>query len=83
VAEDEQHNSSEEAGGHFPFLHFQAPLDSAREIPARLNTQGIHSRRLQKILRQRIWKPSAVELPPKPVPRSIPSQLRFATFGEG
>jgi hypothetical protein len=28
-------------------------------------------------------EPSAVELPPKPVPRSIPSQLRFATFGEG
>jgi len=23
-AEDEQHNCSEEAGGHFPFLHFQA-----------------------------------------------------------
>jgi hypothetical protein len=41
VAEDEQHNSSEEAGGHFPFLHFQAALDSAREIQARLNTQGI------------------------------------------
>jgi hypothetical protein len=44
VAEDEQHNSSEEAGGHFPFLHFQAALDSAREIQARLNTQGIHSK---------------------------------------
>ncbi len=42
VAEDEQHNSSEEAGGHFPFLHFQAALDSASEIQARLNTQGIH-----------------------------------------
>jgi hypothetical protein len=27
VAEDEQHNSSEEAGGHFPFLHFEAGLD--------------------------------------------------------
>jgi len=36
VAEDEQHNSSEEAGGHFPFLHFQAALDSAREIQAGL-----------------------------------------------
>ena len=44
MAEDEQHNSSEEAGGHFPFLHFQAALDSAREIQARLNTQGIHSK---------------------------------------
>jgi hypothetical protein len=43
VAEDEQHNSSEEAGGHFPFLHFQAALDSAREIQARLNTQGKNS----------------------------------------
>jgi len=44
VAKDEQHNSSEEAGGHFPFLHFEAALDSAREIQARLNTQGIHSK---------------------------------------
>ena len=44
MAEDEQHNSSEEARGHFPFLHFQAALDSAREIQARLNTQGIHSK---------------------------------------
>ena len=44
MAEDEQHNSGEEAGGHFPFLRFQAALESAREIQARLNTQGIHSK---------------------------------------
>jgi hypothetical protein len=44
VAEDEQHNSSKEAGGHFPFLHFEAALDSAREIRATLNVRGIHSK---------------------------------------
>ena len=59
MAEDEQHNSSKEAGGHFPFLHFEAALDSAREIQARLNTQGIHSK-LKRALWAHGWPPAAV-----------------------
>ena len=40
MAEDEQHNSSEEAGGHFPFLHFQAALDSAQGLILKASTQN-------------------------------------------
>ena len=54
MAEDEQHNSSEEAGGHFRFLHFQAALDSTREIQAWLNTRGIHS----KLKREQSYQPA-------------------------